>query len=190
MARWDPDARLRLVDAAAALFSEQGYDTTSVAQIAERAGLTKSTFFRHFADKREVLFAGQEAMSTTLATAIIAAPPDATPLEAIARALTAIADFFPPERRSFGIRLRAVVAAHSDLQEREALKGAGMAAAVDRALRDRGVSDPAASVAAQLAVMAFHVAFVRWADASNEQPFGEVAQQALQELHAASSTLT
>ncbi|WP_218671072.1 helix-turn-helix domain-containing protein [Microbispora sp. GKU 823] len=74
MARWQPETTQRLVVAAVDLFTEQGYDATTVAQIAERAGVTKSTFFRHFADKREVLVAGQETLSRLLAEGIAERP--------------------------------------------------------------------------------------------------------------------
>src|ERR1039458_8546224 len=73
MARWEPNARERLVRAALDLFTEQGYDATTVNEIADRAGLTKTTFFRHFPDKREVLFAGQDVHARLLADAITAA---------------------------------------------------------------------------------------------------------------------
>ena len=110
MGRWEPDARQRLVRAALELFSEQGYDNTTVAQIAKRAGLTKSTFFRHFPDKREVLFVGQDTLSRLLAAGIAAAPSAATPLEAVAEALDAASVAFTPDRREFGPKRRAVIA--------------------------------------------------------------------------------
>ncbi|WP_022907304.1 TetR/AcrR family transcriptional regulator, partial [Curtobacterium sp. B18] len=83
MARWEPGARERLVIAAVDLFTEQGYDATTVVEIAERAGVTKSTFFRHFPDKRELLVAGQETLSRLLAEGIAEAPAEATPLDAV-----------------------------------------------------------------------------------------------------------
>ncbi|MEU5235044.1 helix-turn-helix domain-containing protein, partial [Streptomyces anulatus] len=91
MGRWEPDARERLVRAALDLFSEQGYENTAVAQIAERAGLTKSTFFRHFRDKREVLFGGQDVLAELMTGAISGAPEEAGPLEAVEAALEATA---------------------------------------------------------------------------------------------------
>ena len=119
MARWEPDARQRLVAAALDLFTEQGYDDTTVAQIADRAGLTKSTFFRHFPDKREVLVAGQDTLSRLFTEGIAAAPDAATPLEAVAAALDAAAAAITPERRELGPRLQAVVAANGELPERD-----------------------------------------------------------------------
>src|SRR2546423_13947018 len=120
MGRWEPNARQRLVRAALDLFSEHGYDSTTIAQIAERAGLTKMTFFRHFPDKREVLFAGQDIHSRLLTDAIAAAPGPATPLQAVGVALDAITSTFTDDRREFAARLRTVIAGNSELQERAA----------------------------------------------------------------------
>ncbi|WP_055489586.1 TetR/AcrR family transcriptional regulator [Streptomyces sp. TP-A0356] len=189
MGRWEPNARERLVRAALELFTEQGYDNTTVAQIAERAGLTKTTFFRHFPDKREVLFAGQDTHARLLADGIDTAPPAATPLQAVAAALDAATATFTPGQRDFGPRLRAVIAGNSELQERDAFKRARLAAAMADALRKRDVPDPTASLAADLGVRAFSGAFARWSDPANEQTFTELARQALHELHAAATGL-
>ncbi len=190
MARWQPDARQRLVRAALDLFTEQGYDKTTVVQIAERAGLTRSTFFRHFSDKREVLVAGQDTLCRLLAEGIANAPKEATPLEAVAAALAAAAVAFTPERRDLGPQLQAVIAASSELQARDALKQTSLAAAMTEALRRHGVADPAASLAAELGVLAIKRAHTRWADPTNHQEFSELARQSLQELQTASAALT
>src|SRR6478752_6726354 len=116
MARWQPGARERLVVAAVDLFTEQGYDATTVAEIAERAGVTRSTFFRHFSDKREVLVAGQETLSRLLADGIAAAPESASPLEAVAAGLRRASEEMGPANRELGPRLRAAVAASAELQ--------------------------------------------------------------------------
>jgi AcrR family transcriptional regulator len=187
--RWEPDARVRLVGAAVDLCAEQGYDATTVAQIAARAGLTKATFFRYFPDKREVLFAGQATHSALLAEGVAAAPAAATPLEAVARALDALTATFTPEQREFGPRLLAVIAANGDLQERDAFKRAGLAAAMATALRGRGVPDPTASLAADLGVEAFHRAFSRWIEEPEEVAFPDVARETLEELRRALTTL-
>src|ERR1700758_1609455 len=116
MAPWPPKARERLALAALELFAERGYENTTVIDIARRAGLTKSTFFRHFQDKREVLF-GDGTMTGLVAEAIAAAPSGATPLEAVAHALDAVGRAaFTPARREFAARRRAVIAAHPELQ--------------------------------------------------------------------------
>jgi AcrR family transcriptional regulator len=190
MGRWEPNARERLVRAALDLFTEQGYGNTTVAEIAERAGLTKTTFFRHFPDKREVLFAGQDTHSRLLADGIAAAPDSATPLEAVAAALGAATVTFTPDQREFGPRLQAVISGNSELREREAFKRAGLAAAMAEALQKRGVPDPTASLAAELGVRAFYGAFARWGDPTNQRTFTELARQALHELQAASAALS
>ena len=151
MARWQPGARERLVVAAVDLFTEQGYDATTVAQIAERAGVTRSTFFRHFCDKREVLAAGQETLSRLLAEGIAEAPAGASPLEAVAAGLERASTAMGPANRELGPRLKAAVAASTELQERDALKSVGLAAAMTAALVARGVPDPTAHLAASSA---------------------------------------
>ncbi|HEY3869961.1 MAG TPA: TetR/AcrR family transcriptional regulator [Actinocrinis sp.] len=190
MARWEPNARERLVRAALDLFTEQGYDATTVNGIAERAGLTKTTFFRHFADKREVLFAaGQEIHSRLLADTVAAMPDSATPLQAVAAALDAVTADFTEDRREFAGRLRAVIAGNGELMERAVFKRAGLARALTDALRKRGVPDPTASLAAELGIHAFYRAFEQWAAADSRQSLTDLTRQALDELRAAAAAL-
>ncbi|MFD5463701.1 TetR/AcrR family transcriptional regulator [Kitasatospora sp. NPDC127059] len=192
MPRWKPDARQRLVAAALGLFAEQGYDETTVAQIAERAGLTRSTFFRHFGDKREVLTAGQETLSRLLTEGIDTAPPDATPLTAVAAGLERAAGEMTAFNRSLGPLLSAAVEANEELRSREALKHVGMAAAMAEALRRRGVPDTSAQVAAELGLLAFKHGYTRWADPARDEAPGELAdltRAAFDELRAAAAEL-
>ena len=161
MSRWEPNARARLLDAALDLYRERGFDQTTVAGIAERAGLTERTFFRYFTDKREVLFAGQDRLLEVYAATIAGAPEPATPLDLVAAALQTAAPVFE-ERRRFSRQRQAIIAAHPELQERELLKRASTAAAMAQALRRRGVTEPAASLAAETAVIAFTAAYTRW----------------------------
>jgi AcrR family transcriptional regulator len=190
MARWQPNTRERLVRAALDLFTEQGYDATTVSEIADRAGgLTKMTFFRHFPDKREVLFAGQDTHSRILADAIAAVPVPATPLQAVAAALAALAATFTDDRREFAARLLAVIAAHRELRERAAFKHIGLSEAMTEALQKRGVPDLTASLAAELGIRAFGRAFGQWADPAGHQTLAELTQQALDELRAATAAL-
>jgi AcrR family transcriptional regulator len=189
MARWQPNARERLERAALALFTENGYDAATVAGIADRAGLTKSTFFRHFADKREVLFGGQDLLLERFSAAIAAAPPAATPAACLAAALQTPAAFFTPERHDLAGQRQAVIAANSELQERELLKRARLRAAVAGALRDRGVDDTTARLAAELGGLAFSTAYARWAEPGNRIPYAEIAGTALRELQASAAVL-
>ena len=191
MGRWEPGARERLVVAAVDLFTEQGYDATTVAEIAERAGLTRSTFFRHFADKRELLVAGQQTLSTLLAEGVAEAPAGASPLEAVAAGLERASGAMGPANRDLGPRIKAAVAASTELQERDALKSVGMAAAMAEALVGRGVAAPTARVAAELGVLAFKQGFAEWSErAAQDGPgLAERSLAALNDLHAATSTL-
>jgi AcrR family transcriptional regulator len=178
-----------LVHAAVDLFTEQGYDATTVVEIAERAGLTKATFVRYFPDKREVLFAGQQVHSSLLAEGIAAAPDTAPPLEAVTAALDALTSTFTSEQREFGPRLRAAIAANGELQERWASKRAGLADAMAAALRRRGVADPVASVAAELGVQAYYRAYYRWTDGRDDRTLPALTRDALDEVRAAITTL-
>ncbi|MFF1925036.1 TetR/AcrR family transcriptional regulator [Streptomyces sp. NPDC058221] len=189
MARWQPNAPERLVVAALDLFAERGYENTTVIDIAERAGLTKSTFFRHFPDKREVLFGGGGAMSGLLDEGIAAAPGTATPLEAVAHGLDSIGrEVFVPARRAFTARRQAVIAANPELREREALKGLGLTARMADALRRRGVPGLTARVAAQLGALALTITYERWSDTANAEEFTDVARRALDEVRAAGAS--
>jgi AcrR family transcriptional regulator len=187
MARWHPDARDRLALAALDLFAEHGYENTTVIEIAERAGLTKSTFFRHFPDKREVL-SGANTMPRLLVEGIAAAPAKATPLQAIGHALDLAGQkVFVPAYRDFGARRRAVIAASPELQERDALKGLALIASITEALRQRGVADMTAQIAAQTGALTLKLAYDRWRDPDNEAEFGRVARQTLAELQTATA---
>jgi AcrR family transcriptional regulator len=189
MPRWEPDARARLVEAALHLFSEQGYDRTTVAEIADRAGLTKSTFFRYFPDKREVLAAGQEVLSQLLTEGIASAPADATPLAAVAAGLERAAGAMTPLNRELAPRVKAVIATSTELQERDALKQVGLAAAVVQALRARGVPERVAALAAELGALAFKEAFAEWITAKGDQSLGELALKALDDLRIAAAEI-
>jgi len=189
MGRWEPNARVRRERAALALFTEHGYDATTVAQIADRAGLTKSTFFRHFADKREVLFGGQDMLTGLFTDAIRTAPPAATTADCLAAALQAAAVAFTPDRHDLAPQRQAVIAAHSELQERELLKRARLASAMAEALCARGADDTTARLAAQVGVLAFSTAYARWAAPENQQPFTEIAHAALRDLQARATAL-
>lgn len=187
MARWQPHATERLVVAALELFEERGYENTTVIEIAERAGLTKSTFFRHFPDKREVLFGGG-TMTGLLVDGIDAAPAGAGPLEAVAHALDVIGrEVFTSDHREFAARRSAVIAANPELRERDALKGLGLIASMIDALKRRGVPDLASRVAAELGALAWKIAYQRWQDTANGDNFGELARRTLTEVQAASA---
>src|SRR2546423_6618373 len=156
MARWEPDSRGRLEQAAFALYAERGFDHTTVAEIAKRAGLTERTFFRHFADKREVLFGGSSALQDLLVSTVADAPNSAWPTDAVLAARTA-AGAVLQGRRDYSHRRQAIIEANAELRERELIKLAGLAAALAGALRDRGVADLAASLTAEAGIAVFKV---------------------------------
>lgn len=191
MVRWEPGARERLVVAAVDLFTEQGYDATTVAQITERAGVTKSTFFRHFPDKRELLVAGQEALSRLLAEGILGAAAGATPLEAVAAGLERASSEMGPVNRELGPRLKAAIAASAELQERDALKSLSLAAAMTAALIARGVPDTTAHLASEMGVLAFKQGYAQWSegDRADDDGLALHALAALEDLRSAASTL-
>ena len=178
MGRWQPDARARLQESALALYGERGYEETTVAEIAARAGLTKRTFFRYFADKREVLFWGSELLEQQMVAAIEAAPASASALGMIGAALDAAAVRFEEVREFAGPRHRIIASSH-ELQERELIKAASLAAAMAQALRERGFGDTAATLAAHTGTTIMHVAFEQWVDDPDRTPFQRIAADAL-----------
>ena len=184
MARWQPDARGRLQEAALTLYGERGFDDTTVAEIAERAGLTKRTFFRHFADKREVLFSGATALQELFVTAVAGSPPAAAPLEAVTAALDAAAAMFEDMGREFAARRQQIIAANPELQERELIKLASLAGAVAQALRERGVGEPAAILTAEAGMSVFRIAFERWVEPSNDRDMRRLIHESLDQLRA------
>ncbi|MCL2732080.1 MAG: TetR/AcrR family transcriptional regulator [Actinomycetia bacterium] len=167
MGRWEPDARGRMIRAAMDLFAERGFEQTTAGDIAESAGVTERTFFRHFADKREVLFDGSATLERTTHDAILAAPDEMSPLEAALTGIVAGGGLLE-QRREHAVRRSRIVAAHPSLQERELLKLAAMTESTAKALHERGVAEPAASLAAHSAVTVFHVAFARWIAAQDD----------------------
>ncbi|MEA2144451.1 MAG: hypothetical protein QOG59_38 [Solirubrobacteraceae bacterium] len=182
MGRWEPNARGRLEQAALELYAERGFDQTTVAQIAERAGLTERTFFRHFADKREVLFRGAGALQELLVTAVAQAPDALGPIDAVAVALEAAP--FSEERRPFSTQRQDIINANAELQERELIKLASLSMALAAALRRRSVKDPAASLAAEAGIAVFKLAFERWVSEANQLSFAELVQASLDDLKA------
>jgi AcrR family transcriptional regulator len=165
-----------------ALFGEIGYEQTTVAAIAERAGLTARTFFRNFADKREVLFNGSEQLQQLMLDALASAPAKASPIAAIAAALHAPTTFFTEERRPFSRLRNTVIAANGELLERELIKLATLSAALAAGLRARGVGEPDASLAAEAGIAVFRVAFAQWVAATERRPYAEIVDALLARL--------
>jgi AcrR family transcriptional regulator len=183
MTRWEPNARGRLEQAALELYSERGFEQTTVAEIAKRAGLTERTFFRHFADKREVLFWGAGTLQEFLVSTVASAPDSAAPIAAVAAALEAAGALFQ-ERRASVRQRQAVIAANTELRERELIKLASLASALAAALRQRGVRDPAASLAAEAGIAVFRIAFARWISETSQAELPQLIRESFDELKA------
>src|SRR5487761_2775335 len=143
MGRWEPNAQGRLEQAALDLYVERGFEQTTVAEIAKRAGLTERTFFRYFADKREVLFGGAKNLEEVLTREVVHAPVSLAPL----------------------------------------------AAATAEALRQRGVKDPVAALAAEAGIAVFKIAFARWVDPSSTRDFAALIEESLAELKAVAAAV-
>jgi AcrR family transcriptional regulator len=181
MTRWEPDSRGRLAQAAMELYAERGFEQTTVAEIAKRAGLTERTFFRHFADKREVLFAGAGSLQELLVSTVAAALDSLSPIDAVAVGLDAVAALLQ-EGREYSRQRQAIIVANPELQERELIKLASLASALADVLRRRGVGDPAASLTAEAGIAVFKVAFERWIDETSERDLSQLIRESLDEL--------
>ena len=183
MPRWQPGARERLQATTLELFAEQGFEATTVAEIASRAGLTERTFFRYFADKREVLFAGQDVFERMFVDHVVAAAPDAEPFAVVIAAVRAVArDFFPPERRFYSMQRQTIIDANPGLQERELLKLAGLTTAMADALRKRGAPELTAKLSAECGLTVFRVAFSRWVGGSEGEDMAAIVDDVLTDL--------
>ncbi|MEV6300657.1 helix-turn-helix domain-containing protein [Actinoplanes sp. NPDC051861] len=183
MARWEPDAAGRLREAAMDLYVERGFEQTTVAEIAQRAGVTARTFFRHYADKREVLFAGSADLRNALTQAIAGAPATASPMRAVALALDAAAAVLG-RRHAFSRRRQGIIDANPELRERELIKMDTLAAAMAGALRDRDVPGPAATLAAEAGIVVLRVAFERWVSTPHPTDLTPLMRETLTDLTA------
>ena len=183
MARWQPDAKGRLERAAFELYGERGFDGTTAADIAARAGLAERTFFRYFADKREVLFSGSGDLQELLVTTVAAAPASTRPLDAVVAAFRASGALF--DGRWAGARERQrLIDAHPELQERELIKLTTLSAALAAELHARGVAEPAAGLAAAAGTAVFTTAFARWVEQPGPTPFADAVDESLAALRA------
>lgn len=166
------------------LYAERGFEQTTVAEIAKRAGLTERTFFRHYADKREVLFGGSAILQDLLVGTVVDASGSTSPIDAVALALAAAGDMMQG-RRDYARQRQAVINANLDLRERELIKLATLATALADALGRRGVPDLTAHLTAEAGIAVFKVAFERWVTADDDAPdLSQVIRASLDELRA------
>ncbi len=188
MGRWEPDSRGRLQEAALALYAERGFDQTTAAQIADQAGLTERTFFRHFADKREVLFGGSAILEERILAGVAGAPASDGPFDAVSRGLDAAAGMLGEFRRDLSRQRLAVIAANPELHERELAKLSDYAAAIAAALRERGVGDLQATLAAETGMTVLRVAIQRWANGDDDRDLAGIMRDAVAELRAVAAS--
>jgi AcrR family transcriptional regulator len=183
MVRWEPNARDRLQQAALDLYGERGFEQTTVADIARRAGLTERTFFRYFSDKPEVLFSGAAALQDFIVTRVAGAPDSAAPIDAVTSAVEATSAIFA-DMREHSVKRQAIIDANPGLRERELIKMSRLAAAIAGTLRQRGVDDPAATLTAEAGVAVFKTAFQRWISEPGQQDFAKLVRDSLDQLRA------
>jgi AcrR family transcriptional regulator len=179
VSRWQPNARGRLERAALELFTEQGFAETTVPQITARAGLTTRTFFRYFADKREVLFAVEAELPALVEGLMAEAPASLSPIMVIAEGLEAVAATRFEGQREYLRTHRAVVQADESLRERELRKLSVLSEAICRGFLNRGVDELTATLAAQIAVTVFSVSLTRWLDHDDGPPLSEIIHDTL-----------
>ncbi|MFG1710700.1 TetR/AcrR family transcriptional regulator [Nonomuraea sp. M3C6] len=182
MARWEPGAPERLQKAALELFATRGYEQTTATEIAQSVGLTERTFFRHFSDKREVLFYGQDVFVQAFLDGVDTAPSGASPIEIVACALQSAASLFPDERRPHSRQRQSVIEQNPALQERESHKLASLATTVADALRARGVDELAATLAAESGATVFGIAFTQWIREGEQRSLADISAHVLREL--------
>ncbi|MBW4029793.1 MAG: TetR family transcriptional regulator [Acidobacteria bacterium] len=183
MGRWEPDARGRLEEAAMTLYVERGFEQTTVAEIAELAGLTERTFFRYFADKREVLFSGASSLQELMVNAVRDAPATLSPYDAIAQGIAAAGEAIGPGHDRARLR-QHVIDANNELKERELIKMATLSGALAQALHERGVDEPTSSLAAEAGIAVFRVAFERWVRGRDDVALGVVIDESIATLSA------
>ena len=177
MARWTPATAQRLQKAAMDLFTTRGFDQVTAAQIAEAAGTTERTFFRYFADKRDVLFDFQDAMVQAFVDGVRSAPASATPMQLVAAAARSGAAIFPNGHRGQARTRHGIITSNPALLERERHKSASIASGLRQAMGGRGIDDTTAALAAESTVTIFHLAFTRWLDDATERPLTVIADE-------------
>jgi AcrR family transcriptional regulator len=184
MARWDPDAEPRLRAAALELFQQHGFENVTAAQIAERAGLARRSFFRYFPDKREVLFAGSEQLPAAIAEAFAGIDSGIRPWAAVLAALDTVGARLVDVATNSVVR-REIIAASPELQERERTKRAAIKDAIQAAVEDRGVDRATAALLAQMGDAVFQQAFDHWIDTAGAAPIEDCLAAAATRLHTA-----
>ncbi len=184
MARWLPDARKRLQEAALELFAEQGFAATTVPAITARAGLTTRTFFRHFADKREVLFADEAELPAYVEQIVAEAPADTSPLTIILDGLRSVAEARFEGRKDTIRQWRAIVASDAGLRERELQKRATLATAMRNGFHARGLDPIRAALLAETSATLMYVSVSAWLETDDDRTLHDIIETTLATLRA------
>jgi AcrR family transcriptional regulator len=179
MSRWQPDARGRLERAALELFARQGFAETTVPEITAEAGLTTRTFFRHFADKREVLFAAEAGLPPFIAQLMAEAPAELGPYDTLTHSLETVAATRFDGLLDFLIARRAVIRSDAGLRERELRKQEVLAEAIEQGFLDRGVDEVASALVGRMAAVVFNVSLDRWLDLGGSRTLLDLMQEHL-----------
>lgn len=189
MTRWEPGARERLAAAALELFVEQGFAATTVPQITERAGLTTRTFFRHFSDKREVLFGAEDDLPAVVDAQMRQAPAGTDPMQLIEIGLREVANDRFDGLHGYLRTRRSIVRSDSGLRERELRKSLILAEAASAGFHRRGLDELTATLAAHISVTAFDIAIDRWLDQDNPPALADIVTETLAALRAITAAL-
>ncbi|MCU1420457.1 MAG: TetR family transcriptional regulator [Microbacteriaceae bacterium] len=184
MSRWQPGTGGRIAEAAVSLFGERGFEGTTVADIAERAGVTRRTVFRYYPDKRDVIFGEYDGLRDLVGSAVALAPAGSSTPVVLGVALNAIADdVFAGAQQRVRV-IRRIIAEDESLREREQHKNAVIASAGEDAFVARGLARTDARIAAGLGVLALSSALERWSEAPDGTSLGALVDEALATISA------
>jgi AcrR family transcriptional regulator len=189
VSRWQPDASGRLLSAALELFAEHGYDATTTAQIAERAGLTKTTLFRLFSDKREIVFQGQGELVALVRRGVIEAPAESNSMAMMVGGIRMLSSAHTDDHRRTGRILDPILASSPELNERAIFKRSAITLALEGALMERRVDKWQAGILADLGVRAYYAGYEVWVAANDSVPLGDYVLEQLKHLEDALSEL-
>lgn len=172
--------RERLKACALELFTTQGYDATTVEQIAAAAGVSHMTFFRHFPTKESVVV--EDPYDPLIGEAVRAQPADLPPLERVRLGILAAWSGVPPPIDAETRARVAIMAAHPQLRAKAWENTQATERVVVEALMASGTEPLAAAVAAGACIGAVMAALMHWATADDAGDLGTAIGAALAQL--------